>query len=80
MTEFVGPDPGPQPEFVVTDVVDHEGSGRGRKYRVRWSTGELTWEPRKNLVDRIGKGKGAKEVMNDPFRRYLERNQMLRKK
>ena len=76
MVEYVGPDPEPQPEFVVVDVVDHEGNGRGRKYRVRWSDGAFTWEPRANLVDRREDGS---EVINDAFRRYLERNQMLGK-
>jgi hypothetical protein len=75
LIEYNGPDPGPQPEFLVTDVVDHQGYGRGRKYRVRWSDGSLTWEPRSCLVDKKANGK---QVLVAPFRMYLERNQMLR--
>jgi hypothetical protein len=37
----------------VKDVVGHKGSGRGRKYHVVWSNGEVTHEPRKNLVDSV---------------------------
>jgi hypothetical protein len=76
MIEYDGPDPGPQAEFVVSDVVDHKGNGRGRKYRVRWNDGSFTWEPRASLVDVKASGK---QLLNVAFRRYLERNQMLKK-
>jgi hypothetical protein len=75
MIEYSGPEPGPQPEFIVSDVVDHQGQGRGRKYRVRWNDGSFTWEPRSSLVDVKANGK---QILVAPFRRYLERNQMLR--
>lgn len=76
MVEYVGPDPEPEPEFVVTDVVDHRGHGRGRKYRVRWGDGSFTWEPKSNLVDVKEDGT---EVVNEAFGRYLERIQSLAK-
>jgi hypothetical protein len=74
MIEYSGPEPGPQPEFIVSDVVDHRGYGRGRKYRVRWNDGSFTWEPRSSLVDVKTNGK---QILVMPFRKYLERNQML---
>lgn len=74
MVEFNGPIPEPPKEFAVADVVDHEGHGRGRKYRVRWTDGEYTWEPRANLVD---EGEDGEEVLVEAFEKYLERNQML---
>jgi hypothetical protein len=76
LIEFTSPNLEPPKEFQVVDVVDHDGHGRGRKYRVRWSNGDYTWEPRANLVDREENGE---EVMNEAFERYLERNQMLGK-
>lgn len=74
MIEYSGPEPVPQEQYVVDDVVDHQGHGRGRKYRVRWKDGTYTWEPRSNLVD----VEDGKQILVAPFRHYLERNQMLR--
>lgn len=37
--------------WVVSSIVDHRGRGRCTYYRVKWETGELTWEPTRNLED-----------------------------
>ena len=74
LAEFIGPDPLPEKEFEVADVVDHRGHGRGRKYRVKWSDGDFTWEPRKNLMD---KKEDGTEVVLEALSRYLRRNQAL---
>jgi len=75
LAEFKGPEPEKEQEWVVADVIDHSGHGRGRKYRVKWSDGSLTWEPRKNLVDIVNK----EEIPVAPFKAYLDRQNRLGK-
>jgi hypothetical protein len=72
---FKGPEPGKEPEFEVADVIDHAGHGRGRKFRVKWHDGSLTWEPRKNLVDKVD----GEEIPVAPFKAYLDRQKRLGK-
>lgn len=76
-TKYIGPDPEPPTEWMVKDVVDHTGSGRGRKYRVMWDDGDFTWEPRHTLVDVMVDGS---EVVNEALKRYFDRNPQLGRK
>jgi len=66
-----------QKELVVTKIIGHGGKGRGRKYQVQWEDGTITWEPRKQLVD---KEVGGKETINAELVAYLERNPSLSRK
>jgi hypothetical protein len=75
LAKFKGPAPDKEQEWEVVDVIDHAGHGRGRKYRVKWSDGSLTWEPRKNLVDIVGK----EEIPVAQFKAYLDRQKRLGK-
>lgn len=45
--------PGEQ-SWEVAKVVDHKGRGKGRRFLVKWSSGEETWEPLRSLVDYDG--------------------------
>jgi len=71
---FVGPDPGPQQEWKVSDVLDHRGGGRGRKYRVLWDDGDTTWEPIGTLADF---GEEGEVVLNAALSKYFDRNPQL---
>ena len=75
LAHYKGPAPEKEVEWEVVDVIDHAGHGRGRKYRVKWLDGSLTWEPRRSLVD-IENGK---EILLAPFKAYLDRQQRLGK-
>lgn len=72
---FKGPVPGKEPEFEVADVIDHAGHGRGRKFRVKWLDGSTTWEPRRNLVDKVN----GEEIPVAPLKAYLDRQKRLGK-
>ena len=63
-------------EWLVKDILGHEGKGRGRKYRVLWATGEVTLEPRKSLVDSVN----GEETPNEALQKYWERNPTLSRK
>jgi hypothetical protein len=40
-----------QQSWDVDKVLDHKGRGSARRYLVKWSNGEETWEPIRSLVD-----------------------------
>ena len=36
----------------ITDIIGHKGKGARRKWKVRWDTGEETWEPRWSFIQK----------------------------
>jgi hypothetical protein len=62
-------------EYEVESVEDHKGRARNRKYKVVWKGGAVTWEPRRNLVDKIG----GEEVVAKALEIYWRRHPKLKR-
>ena len=41
----------PAPEYLIEEIIGHKTTKRRVKYRVRWSDGSETWEPKESLID-----------------------------
>jgi hypothetical protein len=72
---YVGPDPGQEREWIVLDVIDHRGHGRGRKYHVKWDNGDTTWVSINNLVDYSD----DEIVVNEALDKYLKRHPNIKR-
>ena len=62
-------------EYEVDRVEDHKGRARSRTYKVVWKDGNVTWEPLRNLVDKIG----GEEVVAKALEVYWRRHPRLKR-
>ena len=66
----------PASEYLIEEIIGHKTTKRRVKYRVRWSDGSETWEPKESLIDRIETE--DEPVINDALVAYWSTREQLR--
>ena len=59
-------------EHEIERIEEHGGRGRGRKYKVVWKAGDVTWEPLANLVN-------GEDVVNKKLEIYWQAHPELKR-